>query len=84
MAGFKGLLYVKQAAVGSKSEGPVYYLQTKDREYTLIYGERHPWELDYKLEFFVRSLVKIEGEVVKENQIQVKDITEIGKGGLLP
>lgn len=33
METFDGLVYIKNRRIGSKSEGPDYYLQTWDREY---------------------------------------------------
>lgn len=84
MATFKGLVYVKHHAVGSKSEGPAYFLQTKKKDYTLRYDLDRPlYEPDYYLEFYVRSIVEIEGEASEEGLIQVKFIREIGKRGRL-
>jgi hypothetical protein len=51
--------------VGTKSEGPVYYLQTQKGDLQLRYQDRHPWEPDYKLEFFVRRMVEIEGKLAE-------------------
>ena len=74
MSIFKGLLYVKHDKLGTKSEGPVYRLQTIVGEYTLKYERRHPWDPDYHLEFFARSIVEVEGELQDDRQIQVKQI----------
>jgi len=63
---YSGLIYVKHGGVGSKSEGPVYYLQTGKGDLILRYQDRHPWEPDYKLEFFVRRMVEIEGKLAHE------------------
>ena len=49
MGTFKGLVYVKHGRVGSKSEGPDYYLQTCDGEYLLKYVDRCLWKPDYLL-----------------------------------
>ncbi len=54
---FKGLLYVKFGRVGSRSEGPDYYLQTKKGDYDLLYQKRNLWEPDYHLEFYCRRMV---------------------------
>ena len=63
METFEGLVYVKHGRIGSKSEGPDYYLQTWDRDYLLNYEDRGPWELDYYLEFFCRKFVEVTGEL---------------------
>jgi hypothetical protein len=77
MATFKGLVYVKHGRVGSKSEGPDYYLQTKKKELILQHGDREPWKPDYKLEFFNRRMVEVEGEPAGDNIVRVKSIHEI-------
>ncbi|WP_440955963.1 hypothetical protein ACSAZK_03125 [Methanosarcina sp. Mfa9] len=66
MGTFKGLVYVKHGRIGSKSEGPDYYLQTWDQEYLLKYADRNLWELDYYLEFFCRKFVDVDGKISKE------------------
>lgn len=84
MGTFKGLVYVKHGRVGSKSEGPDYYLQTCDGEHLLKYADRCLWKPDYYLEFFCRKFVEINGEFDKEiNTINVKYISEIFTG-LIP
>jgi hypothetical protein len=84
MGTFKGLVYVKHGRVGSRSEGPDYYLQTCDGEHLLKYADRCLWKPDYYLEFFCRKFVEINGEFDKEaNTIYVKDISEICVG-LIP
>src|SRR5947208_2164189 len=47
---FKGLVYVKHGRVGTRSEGPDYYLQTTRGDFLLRYRQRNPWEPDYHLE----------------------------------
>ena len=81
METLKGLVYVKHGRIGSKSEGPDYYLQTFDRECLLKYADRHLWELDYYLEFFCRKFVEVTGEHDEDtNTIKVKSIKEICVG----
>lgn len=58
---FFGLIYVKHGGVGTKMEGPIYYLQTAKADLILRYQDRHAWEPDYKLEFFARRFVEIDG-----------------------
>ena len=79
MATFKGLLYVKHGAVGTRSEGPVYYLQTRKADFVLHYtrDEHHPWELDYQLEFYARRMVDVEGEETERGHIHVKHLREL-------
>lgn len=77
MTTFKGLVYVKHGAVGTKMEGPVYYLQMKTGEVILHYNTRQLWEPDYYLEFFSRRMVQIEGELTDERNVKVKRIDAI-------
>ncbi|HEY3360376.1 MAG TPA: hypothetical protein VGK06_00730 [Methanosarcina sp.] len=75
---FEGLIYVKYGRIGSKSEGPDYYLQTWDREFLLKYRDRGPWELDYYLEFFGRKFVEVTGKYdQKTNTVKVTTVKEI-------
>lgn len=77
MATFKGLVYVKHGRVGSRSEGPDYYLQTKEKDILLQYQERGLFLPDYYLEFFNRRMVEVEGERAGDGNIRVKNIHEI-------
>jgi len=78
METFDELVYIKNGLIGSKIEGPDYYLQTWDREYLLKYGDRGPWELDYYLEFFCRKFVEVTGELDEEkNMVKVITVKEI-------
>jgi|GEM_PF-1150127 len=78
METLKGLVYVKHGRIGSKSEGPDYYLQTYNNEYLLKYVDRYLWEPDYYLEFFCRKFVEVTGELKSDtNTINVKNIKEI-------
>lgn len=76
MESFQGLVYVKIGRIGSRSEGPDYFLQTAKAEFLLKYEERHLWMPDYHLEFFNRRMVTVTGSF--EDQIfVVKTIEEI-------
>lgn len=77
MAKFRGLVFVKHGRVGSRSEGPDYYLQAYGADYLLKYQARQLWQPDYQLEFFGRKMVEIEGKLVDRHTIQVASITEI-------
>ena len=77
MTTFKGLLYVKHGRLGSRSEGPDYYLQTKKEDFVLEYKERNPWEPDYHLEFYGRRMVEVSGKIIRDRIIKVERIKEI-------
>lgn len=53
-----GLVWVEHAALGSKSEGPVYRLQTCDSDHELS-KNADPWEIDYHLDFYSRKMVEV-------------------------
>ena len=73
---FKGLVYVKIGRIGSRSEGPDYYLQTARGEFPLRYQQRNLWQPDYHLEFFNRRKVAVTG-TLNDKIITVKTIEEI-------
>lgn len=77
MAKFRGLLYVKHGRLGSRSEGPDYYLQTWRGEYLVRDSERLLWQPDYRLEFFTRRIVEIDGSLVDPATIRVAQIHEL-------
>ena len=81
---YKGLVYVKHGRVGSRSEGPDYYLQTTRGDYLLHLTNRHPWQPDYQLEFYSRRMVEIEGTLQTPQMIEVKSIREILTAQLPP
>jgi hypothetical protein len=73
---FKGLVYVKHGRVGTRSEGPDYYLQTTRGDFLLRYQQRNPWEPDYRLEFFDHRMVEVTG-ALDDKTITVQGIEEI-------
>lgn len=77
MATFQGLVYVKHGRIGTRSEGPDYFLQTARGEYLLRYQERHLWMPDYHLEFFCRAMVEVTGALEEKDSIKVESIREI-------
>lgn len=79
---FKGLVYVKHGRIGSRSEGPDYYLQTRRGDLVLRYHPRNPWEPDYHLEFFARRMVAVTG-TLDDKIITVASIAPI-LANLLP
>ncbi len=77
MATFSGLVFIRHGRVGTRSEGPDYYLQTARRDYVLHYKERPLFEPDYHLEFFSRRMVEVEGKLGSDGIVQVDSIREI-------
>jgi serpin B len=73
---FGGLLFVKHGRVGTRSEGPDYFLQTPRGEYGLVYGQRHPWEHDEALEKLSRKMVAVRG-TLEAGTIRVERIEAI-------
>ena len=73
---FSGLVFVKQGRIGTKSEGPDYYLQTRTKEYVLNHEREFLYKPEYFLEFFCRKMVEVTGIQVG-NEIKVSNIKEI-------
>lgn len=72
---FEGFLYVKLGRLGSKTEGPDYWLQTTDREYLLVLHQRDDLSRpDFELEFYNRSAVRVEGELEGSDVVRVSGI----------
>jgi hypothetical protein len=82
MKSFKGLLYIKHGRVGTRSEGPDYYLQTKNEDFLLQYQDRNTWDPDYHLEFYCRTMAEISGDIIEDIDglriIQVENIKHLG------
>lgn len=76
MGTYRGLLYVKHGSIGSRSEGPIYFLQTAHQEVELQLNERHPSKPDYEIEFFVRRIVIVQGDEDEEGVLLVTDIRD--------
>jgi hypothetical protein len=76
MSIFKGLLYVKHGRLGTRSEGPDYYLQTATGDFVLELQAREPWQPDYHLEFFSRRMVEVSGRL-EGRTLEVETIHEI-------
>ena len=75
MHSIRGLLFIKHGAVGTRSEGPLYFLQTEHKDVKLRFEKRHPWELDYVLEHHNRHIVEVSGENVDGETFQVGELT---------
>ncbi len=61
---FHGFLFSKLHAIGSKSEGPTYFLQQFDYKEIEIEKKTHPWEQDPDLQKYLASKITIAGELV--------------------
>jgi heat shock protein HslJ len=73
----KGLIFIKHGQVGTRSEGPEYHIQTRKADFILKYDEsRNPWEPDYRLEYYNRMMVEIDG-VSQGSYVLVKSIQKI-------
>lgn len=81
MTKLAGLVYVKHGRVGTRSEGPDYFLQTVKGDVLLVLDQPAPWLPDYKLEFYGRRMVAVEGDFDGE-RFKVAHIQEILAGGL--
>lgn len=81
METFRGLVYVKIGRVGSKSEGPDYFLQTAKADLPLRYEERDLWKPDYHLEFYNRRMVQITGSF-DDRTLVVQTIHELSSPNL--
>ncbi len=66
MRRFRGLLFIKHGRIGTRSEGPDYYIQTSGGDLLLCYEERDLWKPDYHLEFYNRRMVEIIGRINEE------------------
>jgi hypothetical protein len=74
MINLKGLVYIRHGRVGTRSEGPDYFLQTIEGDYSLQLNPRDPWSVDYQLEFYNRKIVEITGVEIKLGEIKVDAI----------
>ncbi len=65
MESFTGYLFCKLDEFGTRSEGPVYFLQQDDYADILVQKRAHPWELDLTLHPHVDKMVQLLGEMGK-------------------
>lgn len=63
MTGFSGYLFSKLQAIGSRSEGPEYFLQLPNYQELTVVKQVHLWEKDPALHPYLDSKVLIEGEL---------------------
>jgi hypothetical protein len=66
MGSYKGLLFIKERAVGSKSESPEYFLQRNSRDYHVchIWKEVSPWKRSEELDKHIGKFVEVQGEEI--------------------
>jgi len=60
---FNGYLFSKLQAIGSRSEGPIYYLQQFDYKEFVVLKKVQPWQGDPKLSQFLNKKVTIQGQL---------------------
>ncbi len=81
MEQFHGYLFAKLAAIGSKSEGPSYFLQQFDYKEIPVIKKVYLWQEDPKLHPFLNKKVTIEG-VMSYSGIEYKKIGDFKPGKL--
>lgn len=75
MGTYRGFLYAKLDAMGSKSERSNYYLQVSDdKEFSVTTKGNHPWGPNLKLEPYVNKKIEIEGKINEMGAIVAEDI----------
>ena len=62
---YRGFLYPRHGRVGTRSEGPDYFLQSYYHDFLLAHKSRNPWEADETLAQYCSKMVEIEGEIVE-------------------
>lgn len=78
MALFDGYLFSKLALIGTKSEGPAYFLQQWDYREIRVEKKSFPWKPDPDLHQFLNKKVTISGEIGEEgiHYYKVTDFSE--------
>ena len=61
---FRGFLFSKLQGFGTKSEGPIYFLQQSDLTELMIEKQTQLWQEDPHLQKYLGSKVKINGKLV--------------------
>lgn len=72
---FDGYLFSKLHLIGSKSEGPTYYLQQFDYKEIVVNKQVYLWQEDPTLHKFLAKKVTVEGEI-KDSRIEYKSIRD--------
>lgn len=76
MKDLEGYLFSKLHLIGSKSEGPVYYLQTPGYSEVKINKQALPWDKDKVLHDVLGSWVKITGECGSDGTISYSNVEQ--------
>lgn len=78
MAQFDGYLFSKLALIGTKSEGPAYFLQQWDYREFPVEKRSYPWKPDPQLHSFLNKKVTIAG-VIGEGGIHYYRVTDLAE-----
>jgi len=76
MKTFNGFLFSKLHLIGSKSEGPSYFLQQFDYREILVVKKVHPWQEDPVLQKKLGRKVTLDGELTAQG-IQYHQIADL-------
>jgi len=76
MRNFEGYLFAKLFFIGTKSEGPAYYLQQWDYKEVHVVKKVNSWEEDPELRKFLNRKVTIEGAMAEEG-IEYGKVSEL-------
>ena len=63
---FHGFLFSKLTNIGTKSEGPSYFLQYRNYKDIKIIKHTNPWQRDPELEKFLGRNVEISGHITNK------------------
>ena len=82
MSLFKGFVYSKLHSMGTRSEGPAYFLEVyppEPRDYRIVYKDCFLWQDDPELHKFLAKKVKIDGDLNTENPdiLKIKTIEQL-------
>lgn len=75
MSEFHGFLFSKLHSIGSRSEGPTYFLQQFDGKDLEIKKKAEAWEQDPALQKYLGSKITVNGTLV-EGRLQYEQISE--------
>jgi len=76
MTKYVGFLFSKLHSIGSRSEGPEYFLQQKNyAEVPVVKGTTLLWKPDPELQKLLGSIVSIQGKMV-EGRIQYEHVEQ--------
>lgn len=76
MARFDGYLFAKLHLIGTRSEGPIYFLQSWDYSENPVIKKTMPWQEDPELHMFLGKKVTLEGTFSEEG-IRYRKISDL-------